>query len=162
LIVCLLAVCTFAGAIPASAQKAKSLFYMTREPKSVRSFLAHAEKIDIVVPYWYTVDSNGLVTGGPNALVLETARQHHVPVMPLVTNAGFAQDAYGGKVEWDAVDRTAWFYFYRDDFREWIFFTDVRTFRERYDLVRQRGARRILFVGAGHGRSRNLGTPAVA
>ena len=29
--------------------------------------------------------------------------------------------------------------FYRDDFREWIFFTDVRTFRERYDLVRQRG-----------------------
>jgi hypothetical protein len=82
LIVCLLAVCTFAGTIPARAQKAKSLFYMTREPKSVRSFLAQAEKIDIVLPYWYTVDSNGLVTGGPNPLVLETARQHHVPVMP--------------------------------------------------------------------------------
>jgi len=94
LIVCLLAVCTFAGTIPARAQKAKSLFYMTREPKSVRSFLAQAEKIDIVVPYWYTVDSNGLVTGGPNPLVLETARQHHVPVMPLVTNAGFAQDDF--------------------------------------------------------------------
>jgi spore germination protein YaaH len=327
LIVWMLIACAFGGAKLACAQKPKSLFYMTREPKSVRSFLAHADKIDILVPYWYTVDANGLVTGGSNPLVLDAARQHHVPIMPLVTNAGFAQDefhkllknsdaihqfyaqlvrackengyigfqldfenvnwtdrdglstavaeaaaifhreglqvsiatipnapgragetgfsawmyqnwrgaydlkalaesvdlfclmtydqhtvwtvpgpvtgwpwttanldyalkvvpaqklslgiplygyhwfsgtpvkatdksadkpnptadyistedaldlakAYNGHVEWDSADRTAWFYFYRDDFREWIFFTDVRTFRERYDLVKQRG-----------------------
>jgi hypothetical protein len=38
------------SAIPTHAQQPKSLFYLTREPKSVRSFLAHADKIDILVP----------------------------------------------------------------------------------------------------------------
>jgi spore germination protein YaaH len=47
--------------------------------------------------------------------------------------------AYGGHIEWDATDRTSWFYFYRADMREWIFFTDARTFRERYSLVKERG-----------------------
>jgi spore germination protein YaaH len=314
-------------ATSASAQQPKSLFYMTRDPKSVRSFLAHADKIDLLVPAWYSVDADGLVSGGANPLVLETARQHHVPVMPIVANGDFAQEefhkllnnataisnmdaqlirlskengytgfqfdfedvhwtdrdalsalvrhaadafhgaglqltiatvpnapgepteegfaawiyenwrgaydlkalaqsvdliclmtydqhtrwtapgpvagwgwttsnleyalktvppqklslgiplygyhwfagtptksdekgndkpnpsaeyiatddaldlakAYGGHIEWDATDRTAWFYFYRADMREWIFFTDARTFRERYELVKQRG-----------------------
>lgn len=300
---------------------------MTREPKSVQSFLTHADKIDILVPAWYSVDSDGLVSGGANPLVMETAKQHHVPVMPIVANGDFAQEefhklltnqkaiesmdaqlirdckengyvgfqfdfenvhwtdrealsqlvqqaalafhqaglqltiatvpnapgepgdtgfsawiyenwrgaydltalaksvdliclmtydqntrwtppgpvagwawttgnldyalkfvpkeklslgiplygyhwfagtpvksddksgdkpnpsaeyigtddaldlakAYGGHVEWDATDRTAWFYFYRADTREWIFFTDARTFRERYNVVKERG-----------------------
>jgi spore germination protein YaaH len=43
-----------------------------------------------------------------------------------------------GKVEWDSVDRTAWFWFYRDQMREWVFFTDARTFQERYSLVKER------------------------
>jgi spore germination protein YaaH len=47
--------------------------------------------------------------------------------------------AYQGKVEWDAADRSAFFYFYRDQMREWVFFTDLHTFRERYQLVEQRG-----------------------
>jgi len=76
------------------AQEPKSLFYMTREPNSVRSFLAHADKIDILVPAWYAVDADGLVSGGPNPLVLETARQHHVPVMPIVANGDFAQQEF--------------------------------------------------------------------
>ena len=38
----------------------------------------------------------------------------------------------GGHIAWDSADRAAWFYFYRADMREWIFFTDARTFRERY------------------------------
>jgi spore germination protein YaaH len=310
------------------AQQPKSLFYMTREPKSVRSFLAHADKIDLLVPAWYSVDADGLLSGGPNPLVLETAKQHHVPVMPIVVNGDFAQEdfrkllknaaakesmigalvrackengytgfqfdfenvhwtdrdalselvgeaaaafhreslqltiaavpnapgapageggfaawiyenwrgaydlktlaqsvdliclmtydqhtrwtapgpvagwawttgnldyalkfvpaqklslgiplygyhwfagtpvksdeksgdkpnpsaeyigtddaldlakAYGGHVEWDSTDRAAWFYFYRADMREWIFFTDARTFRDRYKLVKERG-----------------------
>jgi len=317
--------------LPVRADQPKSLFYLTRDPKSVRSFLAHADKIDILVPAWYSVDANGLVSGGPNPLVLETARQRHVPIMPIVVNAGFSQEdfhklvmnrtayeamagsllsackengyigfqfdfenilwtdrnalsgmvadvasefhhvklqltiatvpnapgapgeggfsnwiyenwrgaydlralaqsvdliclmtydqhtrwtapgpvagwawtignldyalkfvprekvslgiplygyhwfagtpvkaptqpgfpptdkpnpsaeyiatddaldlakAYGGRIEWDPVDRSAWFFFYRDDLREWIFFTDARTFRERYTLVKDRG-----------------------
>ena len=307
--------------LPAQAQKPKSLFYMTRDPNSVRSFLAHADKIDTLVPAWYLVDAKGLVSGGPNAMVMDAARQHHVPVMPIVANAEFNQEdfhkllgnpsgyremfaqlirackdfgyfgiqfdfenvnltdravfsqmvaegadafhekglkltiatvpnapgaagetgysawiyenwrgaydlaalaksvdliclmtydqhtrwtapgpvagwswtvsnleyalkfvphaklslgiplygyhwfagtptkpiekpnpsaeyistsdaldlahAYGGKMEWDADDRTAWFYFYRDMEREWIFYTDVRTFKERYALAEQ-------------------------
>lgn len=309
------------------AQQPKSLFYMTRDPKSVRSFFAHADKIDILVPTWYGVDANGLVSGGANPLVLETAKQRHVPVMPIVANGDFVQDdfhkllknavakesmiaslirackengyvgfqfdfenvhwtdrdllsdivreaaaafhkeglqltiatvpnapgepgeggfsawiyenwrgaydlksiaqsvdliclmtydqhtrwtapgpvagwawttgnleyalkfvpapklslgiplygyhwfagtpvksddksgdkpnpsaeyigtddavdlakEYGGHIEWDSADRSAWFYFYRADLREWIFFTDARTFRERYSLVKERG-----------------------
>jgi spore germination protein YaaH len=317
-----LSVAALVLAITALAQPPKSLFYMTRDPDSVRSFLAHADKIDILVPAWYSVDSNGLISGGPNPLVLDAAREHHVPVMPIVANSGFVQAdfhklltnpvanhemsaqlirvckesgysgiqldfenvnwsdrdafsamvrdagaafhaqnlqlsiatvpnapgeagetgfsawifenwrgaydlkslaqsvdficlmtydqhtrwtapgpvagwgwtihnldyaiqsvpreklfigiplygyhwfagtpikpdekpnpsaayistpdaldlgrAYGGRIEWDPVDRTPWFYFYRDDMREWIFFTDARAFRERYALAKDR------------------------
>src|SRR5579864_345356 len=89
LVVMLLLCVPFAG-----AQQPKALFYMTREPKSVRSFLAHADKIDLLVPAWYRVDADGLLSGGPNPLVLETAKQHHVPVMPIVANGDFVQDEF--------------------------------------------------------------------
>jgi spore germination protein YaaH len=46
--------------------------------------------------------------------------------------------AYHPHAEWDSVDRTAWFYFYRDDTREWVFYTDKRGFQERLNLVRDR------------------------
>src|SRR5271155_5414887 len=72
-------------------QQPKSLFYLTREPKSVRSFLAHADKIDLLVPAWYGVDADGLLSGGANPLVLETAKQHHVPVMPIGAERAFGQ-----------------------------------------------------------------------
>src|ERR1700675_468163 len=85
-----LILCASAG----RAQQPKALFYMTREPKSVRSFLAHADKIDLLVPAWYGVDADGLLSGGANPLVLETAKQHHVAVMPLVANGDFAQEEF--------------------------------------------------------------------
>ena len=47
--------------------------------------------------------------------------------------------AYHPHVEWDSADRTAWFYFYNDDYREWVFYTDKRGFEERLNLVRERG-----------------------
>ncbi len=67
----------------ASAQP-KALFYMIQTPNSVNSFVAHADKIDVIVPAWYSVDGNGLVWGGPNPEVLKVAAEHHVPVMPIV------------------------------------------------------------------------------
>lgn len=70
-----------------AAAQPRALFYMTNNPNSVKSFLAHADKIDILVPAWYSVDGNGLMWGGPNPQVLETASQHHVPVMPIVATA---------------------------------------------------------------------------
>jgi spore germination protein YaaH len=68
---------------PAVAQP-KALFYLINNPNSVKSFTEHADKIDILVPAWYSVDGNGLVWGGPNAMVLATAAAHHVPVIPIV------------------------------------------------------------------------------
>jgi spore germination protein YaaH len=47
--------------------------------------------------------------------------------------------AYHPHLEWDSADRAAWFYFYRDDNREWVFYTDKRGFQERLALARDRG-----------------------
>lgn len=94
LILSLFVLSLIALAEPLHARQSKSLFYLTRDPNSVRSFLAHADKVDILVPTWYTVDASGLVSGGPNPLVLETAREHHVPIMPIVVNGGFVQEEF--------------------------------------------------------------------
>ena len=69
--------------VPAVAQP-KSLFYMTEETNSVKSFLEHADRIDILVPAWYYTDGSGLVWGGQNPDVMKTAAEHHVAVMPIV------------------------------------------------------------------------------
>src|ERR1700733_13120657 len=73
----------FYSALLAAAQP-KALFYMTDNPNSVKSFSEHADKIEILVPAWYSADGNGVVWGGPNPSVLRTAAEHHVPVMPIV------------------------------------------------------------------------------
>jgi spore germination protein YaaH len=73
----------------ASAQSHPSaLFYLTSNPDSIRSFLAHSKKIDLLVPTWYSVDADGLVTGAPNPTVLEQAKHDHVPVMPILALFG--------------------------------------------------------------------------
>ena len=93
------------GATAAQAQP-KALFYMTRNPDSVRSFMQHVSKIDIIVPTWYSVDKNGMVWGGPNPLVLTTAKEHHVPVMPIVSGMGFHTKEFHAFLHNDAA-RTA-------------------------------------------------------
>jgi spore germination protein YaaH len=67
-----------------AAAQPKALFYMIDNPNSVKSFTEHADKVDILVPTWYSVDGNGLVWGGSNPDVMKTAAEHHVPVMPIV------------------------------------------------------------------------------
>ncbi len=85
----------FLGLLPARLwARPKALFYLTQDGASVRSFIAHAKKIDILVPTWYSVDASGLVWGGPDDLVMQTAHREHVPVMPIVVNPGFDQDAF--------------------------------------------------------------------
>lgn len=68
--------------------KPVALFYLTDGPDSIRSFMAHQAKIDLLVPTWYSVDENGLVTGAPNPAVLETAQRDHLPVMPILALFG--------------------------------------------------------------------------
>jgi len=65
-----------------------ALFYMTDRPDSVRSFLAHAKKIGILSPAWYSADGNGLVSGGPNPKVLDVAHKQGLPVMPIIAGTG--------------------------------------------------------------------------
>lgn len=77
------------AAASAQAQKQPvALFYMTNKPDSVRSFLAHSQKISILVPTWYSVDENGLVTGAPVPEVMRVAHEQRVPVMPIITSTG--------------------------------------------------------------------------
>jgi spore germination protein YaaH len=62
----------------------KTLFYMQQSVASVRSFEQHKDKIDIIVPTWYTVDANGMVAGEPDAAVVTEAKAAHVEVVPIV------------------------------------------------------------------------------
>ena len=68
--------------------KPVALLYLTDNPDSIRSFLAHEAKIDLLVPTWYTVDENGLVTGSANPTVLEAAHRDGLPVMPILALFG--------------------------------------------------------------------------
>ncbi len=61
-----------------------ALFYMTNDPKSIRDFFAHSSQIDLLVPTWYQVDENGLVTGEPEPAVLAQAQSEKLPVTPIV------------------------------------------------------------------------------
>jgi spore germination protein YaaH len=78
LLILLLAPAAFAASHPVA------LFYMTNDPTSIRDFFAHSSQIDILVPGWYDVDENGLVTGEPEPAILRQAQSEKLPVMPIV------------------------------------------------------------------------------
>ncbi|RUL65885.1 glycosyl hydrolase [Dyella dinghuensis] len=69
----------------AFAKQPDALFYLMGTPKSLNSFVAHADKIGLLVPTWYGVDDQGLVNGGPNRYVMDIAKDHRVPVMPIIS-----------------------------------------------------------------------------
>ena len=84
--------------------------------------------------HWYTGDPGlGEKVKKPNI----TAEYISEP------NAAFLRETYGGHLQWDDEDHTPWFYFYRDQMREWIFFTDKRAFADRYQLAQQNGLQGI-------------------
>jgi len=62
----------------------KTLFYMTDHPDSVRDFIEHQAKIDIIVPTWYSVDPTGLVYGEPDPTVMRAVKQRHISLFPIV------------------------------------------------------------------------------
>src|ERR1700722_19986029 len=95
LLLCLLfaAPVVFAQAIaaPALFAQTKTLFYMTDHPDSVRDFMEHQAKIDIIVPTWYNVDPNGMVYGEPDPSVLRVVKQSNMELFPIISifdNAG--------------------------------------------------------------------------
>jgi spore germination protein YaaH len=64
--------------------KPTGLFYLGTNPDSVRSFFAHSKQIDLLVPTWYDLDENGMVTGEPDPAVLAEAHKEKLPVMPIL------------------------------------------------------------------------------
>jgi spore germination protein YaaH len=81
-------------AVPLLQAQPKALFYMTSSPQSVQSFLNHADKIDVLVPTWYSTDVHGMVWGGPNPQVMQVAREHHVAVMPIIGGSNMGTEKY--------------------------------------------------------------------
>lgn len=69
----------------ACAKQPTALFYLMGSQKSTNSFTAHIDKIGLLVPTWYGVDAQGLVNGGPNTYVLDLAKQHRLPVTPIIS-----------------------------------------------------------------------------
>ena len=45
------------------------------------------------------------------------------------------RERFAPQVQWDESDHTPWFYYYRDQMREWVFWTDKRAFSDRYLLA---------------------------
>jgi spore germination protein YaaH len=78
--------------VAAAAAPPQALFYLSREAKSVQSFLAHLDQVDVLAPHWYAVDSHGVLTGEPDPQVLAAAKAHRIRVTPLVTNIGFVRE----------------------------------------------------------------------
>src|SRR5712692_8427819 len=77
--------------LPAACQT-KAIFYMDHRADSLRSFLANAGQIDILIPTVYQADEHGAVRGAPDSQMLEAACAHGVRVMPIIVNTGFKQE----------------------------------------------------------------------
>jgi spore germination protein YaaH len=67
------------------------LLYLVNRPDSIASFRAHADKVSIVAPQTFSMDSEGFILGEVPAEVLRIAREKRVAVMPLVLNRRFDQ-----------------------------------------------------------------------
>jgi spore germination protein YaaH len=77
----------------ATAQRPEALWYSVGGEQSTQSFLAHADRISVVAPQVFSLDSAGVISGGVDPRVVAAARQHHVQLIPLVMNPGFNQAA---------------------------------------------------------------------
>jgi spore germination protein len=88
------AACFAGGMAPlatASAQRVEALWYSTASEQSTQSFLAHADRISIVSPQVFELDSIGIIRGHVDPRVVATAREKGVKLVPLVMNPGFDQ-----------------------------------------------------------------------
>jgi spore germination protein YaaH len=76
------------------AQKLEALWYMVGGEPSIQSFLAHADKISVVSPQVFFMDSTGAIRGRVDQRVVDKARERGVKLVPLVMNPGFDQPSF--------------------------------------------------------------------
>lgn len=63
--------------------------YYVNEPASWRSLQKHGQQLGLVSPDWFVVEELGQLSSAVDSKVVAWARQHSVPLMPLVVNRGF-------------------------------------------------------------------------
>jgi spore germination protein YaaH len=80
----------FLAAGQADAQRLEALWYLRGE-RSIASFLANADKISIISPQVFSMDSIGIIRGRVDPRVIAKAREKNVKLIPLVMNPGFDQ-----------------------------------------------------------------------
>jgi len=80
-----------AATLTSGAQAPERLWYSVGSEQSTQSFLAHADRISIVSPQVFVIDSFGVITGHVDPRVVETAHAKGVKLVPLVMNPGFDQ-----------------------------------------------------------------------
>jgi spore germination protein YaaH len=74
-----------------AAQRPEALWYSVDREESTQSFLAHADKISIVSPQVFSIDSLGVIRGSVDPRVVVAAHAKGVKLVPLVMNPGFDQ-----------------------------------------------------------------------
>ncbi len=83
------------GARPLPAQQSgrplEALFYYSDNEVSWASFQRNVDRISVVAPPGYTIDSLGLMFGGVDPMVMALAKSRGVRVMPLIVNERFHQ-----------------------------------------------------------------------
>ena len=75
----------------AGAQHPEALWYSVGHDASTESFVAHADQIDVVAPQVFAIERDGRIRGHIDPRVVQTARDKHVKLVPLVVNPGFDQ-----------------------------------------------------------------------
>lgn len=69
----------------------EALFYYSDNEESWTSFQRNVDRISVVAPPGYTIDSLGLMFGGVDPMVMALAKARGVRVMPLIVNERFHQ-----------------------------------------------------------------------
>src|SRR5690242_20974469 len=76
------------------AQAPEALWYATNDERSVQSFLEHADRISVVAPQSFSMDSIGIIWGQVDPRMVATARAKKVKLIPLIVNPGFDQSIF--------------------------------------------------------------------
>ncbi len=73
------------------SRSAERLFYYVDREAAYESLVRHIDRIDVLGPQVYTLDSLGIIFGSLDPRVLKLAKARGVKVMPLFVNEGFQQ-----------------------------------------------------------------------
>ncbi len=77
--------------IPVATSHSEALFYSVPGTASLNSFRDNAARVSLIAPQVFSLDRRGHLKGTLPPELWAVARERHVPVMPVVINAGFSR-----------------------------------------------------------------------